>query len=152
MAEPSELLAAGSTPLGATYPARPAPLLPTHDARSRALERLREQLGARDLTLWSGSGQLLASASETRVLLLAQPERVTLAPLMESLLLPRNAGNEKLWLRAQWPASTLRDVLDKFVLHCVHRVYIVDDHKRPLGVVTMSGTTRAVFDVLACMG
>jgi len=42
---------------------------------SLALERLREQLGARDLTLWSGSGQLLASASETRVLLLAQPER-----------------------------------------------------------------------------
>ncbi|MEI7786583.1 MAG: PAS domain-containing sensor histidine kinase, partial [Betaproteobacteria bacterium] len=42
---------------------------------SLALERLRDQLGARDLTLWSGSGQLLASASEARVLLLQQPDR-----------------------------------------------------------------------------
>ncbi len=31
---------------------------------SLTLERLREQLGARDITLWSASGQLLASASD----------------------------------------------------------------------------------------
>ena len=49
--------------------------------------------------------------AEARFVLLARPEAVTLAPLMERLLLPRNAGNEKLWLRAQWTASTLRDVL-----------------------------------------
>ena len=44
-----------------------------------ALERLREQLGARDLTLWSGSGQLLASASDTRSLSLQSPERPSAA-------------------------------------------------------------------------
>ena len=54
----------------------------------------------------------------------------------------------RMWLVHCSPESTLRDVLDKFVLHCVHRVYIVDDNKRPLGVVTMSGTMRALFYVI----
>jgi nitrogen fixation/metabolism regulation signal transduction histidine kinase len=48
-------------------------------ASGLALERLREQLGARDLTLWSGSGQLLASASDTRSLSLQSPERPSAA-------------------------------------------------------------------------
>jgi nitrogen fixation/metabolism regulation signal transduction histidine kinase len=46
-----------------------------------AFERLREQLGARDLTLWSGSGQLLASASDTRSLSLQAPERPSAATM-----------------------------------------------------------------------
>ena len=40
-----------------------------------ALERLRDQLSARDVVLWSASGQLIASAGESRFLL--QPERPT---------------------------------------------------------------------------
>ncbi len=40
-----------------------------------ALERLREQLGVRDMTVWSGAGQPLASASQSRTLLLQQTER-----------------------------------------------------------------------------
>ncbi len=42
---------------------------------SLALERLREQLGARDLTLWSGTAQTLASASQSRVFLLQRTDR-----------------------------------------------------------------------------
>ena len=45
------------------------------DGTSLALERLREQLGVRDLTLWNASGQLLASASQNRALTLQPPER-----------------------------------------------------------------------------
>ena len=48
---------------------------------SLAIERLREQIGARDLTLWSGSGQLLASASDTRSLSLQAPERPSAATM-----------------------------------------------------------------------
>ncbi|MEO7161257.1 MAG: ATP-binding protein [Polaromonas sp.] len=43
------------------------------------LERLREQLGARDVMLWSASGQLIANAGESRFLL--QPERPSLQQL-----------------------------------------------------------------------
>ena len=38
-----------------------------------ALERLRDQLGASDVVLWSASGQLIANAGESRLLI--QPER-----------------------------------------------------------------------------
>ena len=46
-----------------------------------ALERLRDQLSASDVVLWSASGQLLASAGESRFLL--QPERPS-APQLRS--------------------------------------------------------------------
>jgi membrane protein len=49
--------------------------------------------------------------AEARFVLLARPEDVTLAPLMQALLLPRNEGNEKLWSQGQWPGSSLRAVL-----------------------------------------
>ena len=49
--------------------------------------------------------------AEARYVLLVQPERVNLEPLLQALLLPRNDGNEKLWQGGQWPASTLRAVL-----------------------------------------
>ncbi|RFO96894.1 hypothetical protein DIC66_10355 [Rhodoferax lacus] len=49
--------------------------------------------------------------AEARFVLLARPEAVTLAPLMETLLLPRNAGNEKLWQGGSWSSSTLRQVI-----------------------------------------
>ena len=54
---------------------------------SLALERIREQQGVREVSLWSASGQLLASASEER-LLLAQPER----PPAALLRLARSQG------------------------------------------------------------
>lgn len=44
-----------------------------------ALERLRDQLSATDVVLWSASGQLLASAGESRFLL--QPERPSVQQL-----------------------------------------------------------------------
>jgi len=44
-----------------------------------ALERLREQLGASDVVLWSASGQLIANAGESRLLI--QPERPSVQQL-----------------------------------------------------------------------
>ncbi|HQS33525.1 ATP-binding protein [Polaromonas sp.] len=44
-----------------------------------ALERLREQLAASDVVLWSASGQLIASAGESRFML--QPERPSVQQL-----------------------------------------------------------------------
>jgi membrane protein len=49
--------------------------------------------------------------AEARFVLLAQPDQVTLEPLMQSLLLPRTAATEKLWSHAHWPTITLRAVL-----------------------------------------
>jgi hypothetical protein len=51
----------------------------------------------------------------------------------------QEARTPRLWLVHCSPQATLRQVLDKFVFHGVHRVYIVDERMRPLGVVTMSG-------------
>lgn len=47
-----------------------------------ALERLREQLGARDVLLWSGHGHLVASAGQSRFLI--RPERPTAAQIREA--------------------------------------------------------------------
>lgn len=47
-----------------------------------ALERLREQLGASDVVLWSASGQVLASAGQSRFVL--SPERPTSAQLRQA--------------------------------------------------------------------
>lgn len=49
--------------------------------------------------------------AQARYVLLVQPERVTLAPLIDKLLLPRTATSNKLWQAPQWPASSLRDAL-----------------------------------------
>lgn len=59
-------------------------------------------------------GQLQASgATETasRFVLLVSPEGTTLEPLMHRLLLPNNDATRKLWQRAAWPGSPLRDAL-----------------------------------------
>jgi nitrogen fixation/metabolism regulation signal transduction histidine kinase len=47
-----------------------------------ALERLREQLAANDVVLWSGSGQVIASAGDSRFRL--QPERPTAAQFRQA--------------------------------------------------------------------
>jgi len=49
-----------------------------------ALERLRDQLSASDVVLWSASGQLIASAGESRFLL--QPERPSVEQLRSARL------------------------------------------------------------------
>ncbi|MEO5607235.1 MAG: HAMP domain-containing protein, partial [Polaromonas sp.] len=49
-----------------------------------SLERLRDQLSASDVMLWSASGQLIASAGESRFLL--QPERPSLVQLRSARL------------------------------------------------------------------
>ncbi len=62
-----------------------------------ALERLREQLSASDVTLWTASGQLIASAGQSRLLL--NPERppaaqlrAARAPSTQALRPPRKKG------------------------------------------------------------
>ena len=47
-----------------------------------ALERLREQLGARDVMLWSGTGNLVASAGQSRYLI--RPEKPTAAQVRDA--------------------------------------------------------------------
>jgi membrane protein len=49
--------------------------------------------------------------AEARYVLLVRPEAVTLAPLMNALLLPRNPSNDKLWQAGRWSVSTLREVI-----------------------------------------
>ena len=46
------------------------------------LERLREQLGARDVMLWSGSGNLIASAGQSRYLI--RPDKPTAAQVRDA--------------------------------------------------------------------
>ena len=75
------------------------------------------------------------------------PSAADVASAMELPAAEQDAKQPRLWLVHCGPEATLREVLEKFVLNCVHRVYIVDQLKRPLGVVTMSGTMRAYFMV-----
>ncbi len=49
--------------------------------------------------------------AQARYVLLVRPDSVTLEPLMQSLLLPRSPGSEKLWQGGRWSASTLREVI-----------------------------------------
>ena len=68
------------------------------------------------------------------------PSAADVAAAMDTPMSSAEARQPRLWLVSCGPQATLRQVCDTFVLHGVHRVYIVDDRKRPLGVVTMSGT------------
>jgi hypothetical protein len=43
--------------------------------------------------------------------LLADPEKTLLEPLMERLLLTRNAATENLWKNGLWGALTVREAL-----------------------------------------
>lgn len=49
--------------------------------------------------------------AEARFVLLVRPEQVTLEPLMNVLLLPRNDSNKKLWNNGAWAACTLREAI-----------------------------------------
>ncbi|MES2401452.1 MAG: YihY family inner membrane protein [Pseudomonadota bacterium] len=59
-------------------------------------------------------GQLVEEGEgESRYILLADPDRTLLEPLMQQLLLARTESTEPLWAEARWSALTLRQVLPK---------------------------------------
>ena len=72
------------------------------------LEPVLETLSALDWT-----GQLLEGdgTEEARFVLLVDPEKTTLTPLVAALLLPHTPITEKLWSNGQWPAVSLHAVL-----------------------------------------
>jgi membrane protein len=79
-----------------------------------AVDAQRVETVVEALTTLDWIGQLNEAdvyGAEARFVLLAQPERVTLEPLMNALLLPRNSSNEKLWQAGRWSASTLREAI-----------------------------------------
>jgi membrane protein len=76
---------------------------------AQRVETVVEALSALD---WIGQlNEADVYGAEARFVLLAQPDRVTLEPLMHTLLLPRNDSNSKLWQGGRWSASTLREVI-----------------------------------------
>jgi membrane protein len=86
-----------------------AQLCSTLSAEAQRMETVVEALTALD---WIGQlNEADVYGAEARFILLAQPDHVTLEPLMQSLLLPRSAATDKLWSHAHWPAITLRAVL-----------------------------------------
>ncbi|NVO07429.1 MAG: YihY family inner membrane protein [Rhodoferax sp.] len=86
-----------------------AQLCTTLAVDTQRVETVVEALGALD---WIGQlDEADVYGAEARYVLLARPEQVTLEPLMQALLLPRNDSNEKLWQSGRWSASTLREAL-----------------------------------------
>ncbi len=78
-------------------------------ADSQRIEPVMETLTALD---WVGQlNEADVYGASARYVLLAQPEVVTLEPLMDALLLPRNQATQKLWGHARWPSIALREVL-----------------------------------------
>ena len=73
------------------------------------LEPVLEVLVALD---WIGHlNEAPTQGSSARFVLLIDPEKTQLEPLMQRLLLNRNAVTENLWQIGRWPAMTLRDAL-----------------------------------------
>lgn len=80
------------------------------------LEPVLDTLGALD---WIGKLEemqdegtsLGARGVEARYVLLADPDRTPLQPLLERLLVERSPSLKELWERAQWPRLLLRDAL-----------------------------------------
>jgi membrane protein len=98
-------LAAALTEKGRTM----AQLCATLSIDAQRVEPVVEALTAMD---WIGQlNEADIYGAEARFVLLAQPDCVTLQPLMQSLLLPRSGATEKLWSHAHWPMITLRAVL-----------------------------------------
>ena len=79
-----------------------------------AVDAQRVEPVAEALTALDWIGQLNEAdvyGAEARYVLLVRPEQVTLAPLMQALLLPRQDSTEKLWQSPHWPGGTLRAAL-----------------------------------------
>jgi hypothetical protein len=87
----------------------------------------------------AGGGEVTAITYAATQAASQLPSAADVAAAMDTPM-SAEARQPRLWLVSCSPQATLRQVCDIFVLHGVHRVYIVDDRKRPLGVVTMSGT------------
>jgi membrane protein len=86
-----------------------AQLCTTLAVDAQRVETVAEALASLD---WIGQlNEADVYGAEARYVLLVRPEQVTLAPLMQALLLPRNDSNEKLWQGGRWSASTLREIL-----------------------------------------
>lgn len=61
---------------------------------------------------WMGQLSVTTEPShEARFVLLIDPQRTPMEPLVQALLLDRNAVTEKFWKTGNWPASSLRDAL-----------------------------------------
>ncbi len=73
------------------------------------LEPVLEALAALDwaVPLQEGRG----TTEEARYILLIDPEKTSLSPLVGALLLPHTAVTEKLWSNGQWPSVSLHEVL-----------------------------------------
>jgi membrane protein len=79
-----------------------------------AVDAQRVETAVEALTALDWIGQLNEAdvyGAEARFVLLVRPEHVTLEPLMQALLLPRNDSNERLWQGGRWSSSTLREVV-----------------------------------------
>lgn len=72
------------------------------------LEPVLETLAALD---WVGQLMEGGDAEEARFVLLVDPEKTALTPLVAALLLPHTPITEKLWSNGQWPAVSLHEVL-----------------------------------------
>jgi membrane protein len=72
------------------------------------LEPVLETLVALD---WIGQLNDAEGGSESRYLLLADPDTTLLEPLMQQLLLERAPSVNNLWEKARWPSLHLRDAL-----------------------------------------
>lgn len=65
---------------------------------------------------WVGQLEELPPVSESRFVLLANPDTTLLAPLMKLLLLDHAPGTQSLWDNARWSTILLRDSLAKRLL------------------------------------
>ena len=94
------------------------------DARGLTLSQLAKRLQVDSLQLapalealtqldWVGQLEELPPISESRFVLLANPDATLLAPLMKLLLLDQAPATQSLWENARWSAITLRDTLPK---------------------------------------
>jgi hypothetical protein len=53
------------------------------------------------------------------------------------------------------PSSTLREVLGLLAKHRLHRVHVIDDRQRPVGIVTITDLLRVIVgcnDLLEALG
>jgi membrane protein len=86
-----------------------AQLCTTLAVDAQRVETVVEALSALD---WIGQlDEADVYGAEARFVLLVRPEQVTLEPLIQALLLPRNDSTDKLWQGGRWPSSALRGAL-----------------------------------------
>ena len=79
--------------------------------------QLEPALSALTSIRWVGAmpdnGTAYLEEGEPRYVLLADPDKTLLAPLVEHMLLTRTATTETLWMQAGWDKALLREILPK---------------------------------------